>query len=204
LRLLRFRAAMACRVFKRIRSRAANPTSYSFPLPPDEVYAKALHAFSREHQYKEPIFGKSTERSKDDVRLESVLSVDCSTNVLSGNPRFKDPANAHDIFLSASHTPFTLSSVYCGRDGGLPFIAVFRLHMVGAGSNTVVTVMTSEAEVINGTKFGIGPCGPGQGWNCVKVNPTTVEEYSILRYLGRYLGVTNMPDVILPVSGLSE
>ena len=34
--------------------------------------------------------------------------------------------------------------------------------------------------------------------NCEPVKPTTVEEYSILRYLGNYLGITKMPDVILP------
>lgn len=181
----------------RIRSRSlpsANPTSYSFPLPVKEVHTKALQAFSIDHQVKERIFAKSA----SPVSLEFVLFPECSTNAVSRKAIFGDPANAHDIYLDTSHTPFVISSVYRGRDGGLPFIATFRLHLAGSGGDTVVTVTASDTEVINGTKFGIGSCGPGQKWNCVKVKPTTVEEYSILSYLGRYLGMTNMPAVILP------
>lgn len=171
-----------------------NPTTYAFPLPLAETHAKALQAFSMEHQYNKPIFGRPASKE----RLESVLSVECSTNALYAKAVFDDPANAHDIYLHSSHSPFTLSSIYRGRDGGLPFIAHFHLHLTGNGSDTVVTVTATNAEVINGTKFSIGSCGPGQAWNCVKVKPTTVEEYSLLRYLGRYLGITNMPAVILP------
>ena len=182
----------------RIQTRSlpgANPTSYSFPLPLEEVHTRALQAFSIDHQVKEPIFQKSA----SPVSLESVLYPRCSTNAVSHKDRFADPANAHDIYLDTSHSPFVLSSIYRGRDGGLPVIATFRLHLAGSGSDTLVVVTAFDTEVVNGTKFGIGPCGPGQGWNCVKVQPTTVEEYSILRYLGRYLGITDMPPVILPV-----
>lgn len=171
-----------------------NPTNYSFPLPVEEVRAGALQAFSRDHQYKQPIF----ERSTSTMRLESTLTVECSTNAVAGKDVFDNPANENDIYLHSFHNPFVASVVHRGRDGGLPFIANFHLHLTGRGSETAVTVTASSAEVINGTKFSIGPCGPGQAWNCVKVRPTTVEEYSILRYLGRYLGITNMPAVILP------
>jgi len=181
----------------RIQTRSlpgANPTSYSFPLPTEEVHTRALQAFSIDHQVKERIFPKSA----SPVSLQFVLYPQSSTNAVSRKAIFADPANAHDIYLDTSHTPFVVSSVYRGRDGGLPFIATFRLHLAGSGSDTVVTVTAADTEVINGTKFGIGSCGPGQKWNCVKVQPTTVEEYSILSYLGRYLGITNMPAVILP------
>jgi len=172
----------------------SNPTTWPFPLPVEELHAKALQAFSIEHQVKKPIF----ERSASPVTLEFALSAECTTNAVLGRAVFADPANAYDIYLHSSHTPFVISAVYRGRDGGLPFIAAFHLHLAGTGSDTVVTVTASDAEVINGTKFGVGSCGPGQKWNCVKVKPTTIEEYSILAYLGHYLGITNMPPVILP------
>jgi hypothetical protein len=171
-----------------------NPTSYSFPLRPEEVHAKAWQAFSMEHQMAEPIFSRPA-GARD---LETVLSAECSTNAVFGKDLFDDPANAHDIYLHSFHNPFVASSVYHGRNGGLPFIAGFHLHLAGNGSDTTVTVKALDTEVINGTKFGFGPCGPGQGWNCVKVAPTTVEEYTILSYLGRYVGATNMPAVVLP------
>ena len=173
---------------------AANPTSYSFPLPVEEVHARASQAFSGKHQRGEPIFARPA--SAD--HWESILSAECSTNTILHKALFADPANTHDVYLYSSHKPIAISSVYRGRYGGLPFVADFHLHLAGNASDTVVTVRASDTEVVNGKKFTIGPCGPVNAWNYVKVKPTTVEEYFILSYLGRYLGITNMPAVILP------
>lgn len=170
-----------------------NPTSYSFPLSVAEVHERALQAFSIDHQVDQPIFGHLAGLS-----FESTLFAECATNAVFGEAIFHDPANAQDIYLHTFHTPFTVSPVYHTSQGGLPFIATFHLHLAASGANTAVSVTASETEVINGTKFGFGPCGPGQGNVYVSVKPTTIEEYSILRYLGSYLGVTNMPSVILP------
>jgi hypothetical protein len=197
-------AAVSCsQNVSRIRTHSLpspNPTSYSFPVPVEEVHTRALQAFSRDHQYKEPIFKKP---AKTDY-WESVLPVECSTNVLFGRAVFADPANAHDLYLRSSHTPIAISAVYRGRDGGLPFMADFHLHLAGSGSETVVSVKAFEPELVNGMKFGLGSCGPGLHWNYAKVKPTTVEEYTILAYLGRYLGITNMPPVILPVESVAS
>jgi hypothetical protein len=188
--------AMSCsHGVSRVRTRSLpspNPTSYSFPLPLEEVHARALQVFSYEHQADQPIFGRSALVERD------IFVVECATNALFGQTVFRDPANAQDIYLHTFHMPFVISSVYRGRDGGLPFIATFHLHLTTSGSNTVVTITASDTEVVNGTKFGFGHSGPQQVRNCEPVKPTTVEEYSILRYLGRFLGITNMPDVILP------
>ena len=153
-----------------------------------------MQAFSIEHQVEQPVFGRSAPAS----HLENFFSAECATNVVFGVTVFHDPANTNDIYLHTFHMPFVISSVYRGRNGGLPFIATFHLHLTKTGSNTNVRVTAFDTQVVNGTKFGFGPCGPGQGWNCESVRPTTVEEYSILRYLGRYLGITNMPAVVLP------
>ena len=171
-----------------------NPTSYSFPMSVEEVHQGALQAFSGEHQRKQRIF----EKAVTTVSLESVLEVEDATNALVAKDVFADPANARDLFLRAGHLPFTASPVYRGGDRGLPFYANFHVHLASQGTGTVVTVTASETGIVNGTKFGFGPCGPGQGWNEVRVAPTTVEEYRILSYLGSYLGITNMPAVILP------
>ena len=171
-----------------------NPTSYSFPLPVEETRVRTLEAFSIHHQVHEPVFGHSAVGSG----FEDIFSAECSTNAVFGKSVFSDPANTNDIYLHTFGTAFVVSSVYYGRDGGLPFIATFHLHLTGSPTTTLVTVTASDTEVVNGRKFGVGPCGPGYGGNCQSVKPTTVEEYSLLRYLGRYLGSTNMPEVILP------
>ncbi len=170
-----------------------NPTSFSFHLPLEEVRSRALQAFSIEHQVDEPIFALSTNSN-----IESTLFAECSTNAVFSEAIFRNPANTNDIYLHTFHAPFVVSTVYYGHDGGLPFIALFHLHLVADGSNTIVSVTALDAEVVNGKKFGSGPCGPGYGWVYKSVKPTTVEEFSVLRYLGRYLSVTNMPEIILP------
>lgn len=170
-----------------------NSTSYLFPLPLAEVHEKAWQAFSIDHQVDQPIFGRQT-----GLGFQSTLFAECATNAVFGESIFRDPANSQDIYLHTFHTPFAVSPVYHTSQGDLPFIATFLLHLVASGTNTTVRVIASETEVINGTKFGFGPCGPGQGNVYVSVKPTTIEEYSILRYLGSYLGITNMPAVILP------
>lgn len=190
-------AASCSHGVSRVETRALaspNPTSYSFSLPMQQVYTNALDAFSIEHQAADPVFGRL-----HDLHLEGLFS-ECATNAVFGEAVFRDPANANDIYLHSFHTPIVISSVYHGRYGNLPFIATFHVHLTGNDTNTAVTVTAGDTEVVNGTKFGFGPCGPGQGYNYEPVKPTTVEEYTILRYLGNYLGVTNMPAVIVPKS----
>ena len=173
---------------------APNPTSYSFPLSLEEVHSRAWRVFSIEHQDQEPIFGHAAVAAN----LEDILDAECATNAVFGKAVFSNPANVNDIYLHTFDTPFVISAVYHGQDGGLPFIATFHLHLEATGSNTLVTITASDTKVINGTKFGFGPCGPGHGYNFEHVEPTTVEEYTILRYLGHSLGITNMPEVIMP------
>ena len=191
-------AAVSCsHGVSRIRTRSLpspNPTSYSFPLPVEEVHARALQAFSRDHQRKNPIFEQPPKRDY----WESTLSVESVTNAVSGRDLFFDHANVDDFYLHASHKPVAISPVYRGRDGGLPFIAAFHVHLAGTASGPIVSVKATNTQVVNGMKYGLGSCGPGRHWNYVTVKPTTVEEYSILNYLGGYLGITNMPAVILP------
>jgi hypothetical protein len=191
-------AASCTRGRSRIQTRLLphpNPTVYTFPLPVEETRSEALEAFSIEHQAHKPIFP----RSQEGQHFQTTLFPEYSTNAVFGEAIFRDQGNTNDIYLHSMNDPFTASSVYRGRHGGLPFIAAFHLHLTSAGSNsTIVQIAALDPTVMNGEKFGCGPCGPGYGRICDKVQPTTVEEYTILRYLGQFLGVTNMPEVILP------
>jgi hypothetical protein len=185
------------RGISRIQTQAiaqSNPTSYTFPFDLKSVRVHAIEAFSIDHQIKNPIFP----RPSTATMMESFLSVECSTNAIFSESLFHNPVNTNDVYLHSFGSPFTLSSVYRGRKGPLPYLASFHLHLSPAGSNTLVTISVLDAKVINGEKFGFGSCGPGYAWNSEPVKPTTVEEYVILRYLGHFLGLTNMPAVILP------
>jgi hypothetical protein len=170
-----------------------NPTSYSFPYSLQKTHSLALEAFSIDHQIDKPIFGKLP------LAFDSILSAETSTNAVFSENIFRDPANTNDIYLHSFHDPIAFSSVYHEQGTGLPFIAVFQLHLSATNSNeTIVTIIASNTEVIDGQQFGIGPCGPGMANRYEPVQPTTVEEYIVLRYLGNYMGITNMPAVIVP------
>src|SRR5580704_13389836 len=68
-----------------------NPTSYSFPLPLEEVYTKAWQAFSNEHQDDDPIFGRSAVAAQ----LEDTFDAECATNAVFGKAVFSDTANVN-------------------------------------------------------------------------------------------------------------
>ena len=170
-----------------------NPTSYSFPFSSQHVHDAAMVAFSSDYQWKHPIFGRQPSGFRSPLWIESV------TNAIVSKTIFDDPLNAQDVYLHCGHDPVVRSAVYVGKDGNLPFIADFHLHLQTADSSgTIVSVAALNVEVINGEHFGLGSCGPGMANTYVPVKPTTVEEYTILRYLGNYLGVSNMPAVNVP------
>ena len=178
-----------------------NPTSYTFPFPVQELRARALEAFSIDNQIKEPIFKFMFRQPfwRDTVDFDEILTIEVFTDVVFSKALFEDPANSSDIYLHAFHSPIGLSSVYRRWDGaGHPFIANFHLHFTeGASNDTIVTVTALDTEVITGRRAGFYH-GLGYAAEYESVEPTTVEEYVILRYLGNYLDISNMPDIVLP------
>ncbi|HTS18750.1 MAG TPA: hypothetical protein VMP11_14340 [Verrucomicrobiae bacterium] len=178
-----------------------NPTTYSFPLAVGDFHARAVEAFSTDHQVKDPIFPVPPEATslRGEMLWSSNFSVELSGAGGVFSSVFTNLDNDNDIYLQNFDMPFTLSPLYRGRNGGLPFVASFYLHLVAASSSTTVVMVTAmDTRVINGEHYGVGPCGPGYGWRYDPVKPTTVEEYTILRYLGDHVGISNMPPVILP------
>jgi hypothetical protein len=171
-----------------------NPSSRSFPLSVPEVRAAAMKVFSLDHQVADPIFGHQS------IQFCSALFLETATNAVFGEAVFRNPANAQDLYLHSLSEPVVPSTVYVAKNGGLPFVASFHLHLeAGASNETVVTVTALDAQVIAGKHFGFGSCGPGFANSYQSVKPTTVEEYTVLRYLGNFLGATNLPAVVYPV-----
>jgi hypothetical protein len=167
----------------------------------EDFHARALEAFLTDHQIEDPIFPVPPEATslRREMLWKSNFSVELSGAGGAFSSVFTNGDDGNDIYLHNFTSPFTLSPLYRGRNGGLPFVASFYLHLVAAGSSsTVVTVTALDTQVINGEHYGVGPCGPGYGWRYESVKPTTIEEYRILRYLGEYVGLSNMPPVVLP------
>lgn len=170
---------------------STNPTYYEFDLPLESLRAQVIAALSLERQFENPIFPQQGSTT--------VLHVTEAGEGPTWATALRLPGNEQDLYLEASHSPLWESPVYRGDRGGMPFLAEFHVHFVGVSSNrTGVSVTALQTEVINGSTFGLGSCGPGRFNRYVRVEPTSVEEYMILRFVGEILGVRSMPEVILP------
>jgi len=172
--------------------REKNPTSYVFPRPVSEVREEIIKAFEIENR-----FSKATEEfysSFSDTRLW--FSVESREDSVFSETIFQNPANHNDVYLHSHGEPLWSSPVYFGGGKPLRYRAKFQLHLIAVGDNsTQVSVVTHEPSVINGSKC----CGlHGYVSNDVSVEPTTIEEYKILLFIGSILGARDMPPLRLP------
>ena len=110
------------------------------------------------------------------------------------------PGNANDLYLFTPHEVLWSSPVYRSKKGtGLPFLADFHLHFSESGAKSSrISVKAYRPEVIHGKSFGMSHAGPRWLDRYVSVDSTTIEEYKILRYIGDFVGQSNMPPVIVP------
>jgi hypothetical protein len=169
-----------------------NPTSYVFPGPVSEVRRKILTSF--EDYELERDF--SSTFSPNNPYLS--LSLESREHAVFSEHIFANPENQNDLYLHFFGDVINPSHVYFGRGKPLEYRATFHLHLTGAEVNhTQVSVITHDAAVINGSVC----CGlHGTKSNYVAVEPTTIEEYKILLFIGRVLGVSDMPPLKLPES----
>ena len=178
--------------------RESNPTSFVFDVPVEEIPRNATEAFSRDHQYADPIF-PDAERTASGIGFTNIFKAETRESALFSGDLLKQAGNEHDVYLHNFGDAIWPSPVYRGNGEGLPYFAEFHLHVTAAGEGrSRVEVTALDPQIVNGERWGIGPCGPGYGWHSQKVEATTVEEYVILRYLGRALGRADMPEVVLP------
>lgn len=167
-----------------------NPTSYVFPGPVPEVREKIITAFND--------FPTRREFASFVSPNNQYFMVSVRTREDEGysDPIFASPENRNDVYLHSWGEPIDPSEVYSGGGKPLRYRAEFQLHITAPDDNrTHISVITHQPSVINGSVC----CGlHGYKSNDVAVAPTTIEEYRILLFIGRILGVSNMPPLRLP------
>ena len=167
-----------------------NPTSYVFPGSLPEVREKVLAAF-RDFPTSRSFASSFSPNSRS-------FHMFVRTREEHGDfePVFASPENRDDLYLHSHGEPIDPSEVYYGGGVPLRYRAEFQLHLTASnGNSTHISVITHKPSVINGTVC----CGlHGYKSNDVAVESTTIEEYRILLFIGRLLGVTDMPPLRLP------
>ena len=111
--------------------------------------------------------------------------------------RFDQPGGEDDLYLWFMHSPMALSEVYFVGGEPAPYVADFYLRVEPAGEKTRVEVETVAPEVIAGKTL-LPRAHMSRANIYVAVEPTTVEEYRLLRGIGEELGGQAMPDLRLP------
>jgi hypothetical protein len=165
-----------------------NPTDYEFALPVSEVRKKLLAAF-KDFDLRQKLASSFDSNSRYLVSVRSKDDPDPEKT-------FDNPENKNDLYLHSWGEIIGPSPIYFGGGKPLEYRAEFQLHLTKAGNNrTKVSVITHKPHVINGSKC----CGPhGEVSNNVPVEPTTIEEYKILLFIGSVLGTKDMPPLRMP------
>jgi hypothetical protein len=168
-----------------------NPTSYEFARPMSEVKQAVLSAFDTSK--KNPV---TDEFHSSFSTMSFFFVAESKEDALFSKHVFENPENSNDLYLHSYGEPISHSFVYSAVGDALKYRATFQLHLTAPTENsTKVSVITHNPTVINGSKC----CGlHGYVSNDVPVEPTTIEEYKILLFVGRLLGAQNMPPLRLP------
>lgn len=163
-----------------------NPTSFVFETTIEQVHAALVKGQS-------DLLPRWDVETKDDVAFEQSRAA------------LERAGNEYDGYLYCpSGGRSRKSEVYfLSKDQPCKYGADFHIHLTRLDpAKTKVEVFPHRPWVYVGE---ISRGAPPLAWHrrgiFVRVRPTTIEEYMILRNLGSELGVTNMPPVIVPGEG---
>ena len=120
-----------------------------------------------------------------------------SSNPFAGKI-FENPKNENDAILCGMGAAVGKSAMYMKDGEGLLYYADFQIHLAAITAlRTKIEISTFDSHVLAGTEW--HPFA--QAGIYLEVKPTSIEEYQILLDIGKQLGATNMPKLILPDSG---
>jgi hypothetical protein len=164
---------------------APNPTAYTFDAGIDAIHQAIRQLYEQQFRDRSrylftPVF------AGDENLIEEMAAV------------FSQPGNQNDAYLSYMHDPVGMSQVYSVGGEPVPFLADFHLHITPREAGTTrVEIRTLRPEVLAGKT--LLPRNHLTRANIyLPVEPTTIEEYSILLKIGAVVGQADMPALILP------
>lgn len=179
---------------KTLKLTQSNPTSYEFLAPPNIVVQTIIDAFSNAKPVSSSFYRELPLQSTAPISMNVTYTAETRKNALFGKDIFRRPGNKTDVYLHSFGEPI-LSSVYCSLGHRLPYRVEFSIRVQALEYGSRVIVEALNPRVLKGIG-GLGPHGPYSAE--LPVKSTTIEEYSLLRYIGNVLGSPPMPPVIIP------
>lgn len=154
--------------------------------------------FDLDHQFNDPILGKIFYyrlSSSDDEVVKVTFTPETADSAIFGKVYFQKPGTENDIFLNQfDHWD---SPIYHHKNKAFVYNTTFAIQLKQIDkANTMLTIKALQPEIYNGTKC----CGPCFGNYAIEetVKPTTIEEYTLILYIAKKLGVNNLKPLELP------
>jgi hypothetical protein len=162
-----------------------NPTAYTFDAGVEAIHQGIRQLY--EQQFRERSRYLFTPVFPGDGNLTDEMTA-----------VFSQPGNENDAYFSYMHDPVGVSQVYSVGGEPAPYLADFHLHITSQEpGKTRVEVRTLRPEVLAGKT--LLPRNHMTRANIyLPVEPTTIEEYSILLKIGSIVGQADMPPLLLP------
>jgi hypothetical protein len=171
-----------------------NPTSYSFKVPLGEAKKKISEGFHPRTQVTSPFYRSLGLREAGSGNSYLSFKLETAEDAVFSKKIFEQHRDMIDFHLHTYGTAIN-SRTYFAFGESLPYVATFAVSVETKGQHTLVSIITIDPNVLKGFG-GIGLHGTYEAR--LSVEPTTIEEYSLLLYIGNLLGVTDMPPLRLP------
>jgi len=159
------------------------------------VREKLISGFSIENQIKNQNVFSFKSLSRPEYARDLTLALETKKDALFGKAVFENQETQNDIYLHTFGDPIKSHS-YFALGKPLEYRVSFHIHFQSAqDGKTTILINAINPTVVKG----IGGLGPhGFYLKDVPVQPTTIEEYELLKYVGYLLGEKNMPAVNYP------
>lgn len=171
-----------------------NPTEYIFNVPLDKLKQTILESFNENKDLSSPFYQSSIFYFKVDMgsgEHKMTVSFDAETTAdsLFGKEHFQKPNTENDIYIH-SFGQFWYSPIYFSDGEPLEFRTPFILTLEKLDDQrTRLKVKAEDPKVLKGVA---GLTAHGFYSNEIEVQPTTIEEYSLILFIAERLGDTTL------------
>jgi len=176
-----------------------NQTSLTIKLPINKLRDTLVKIFDIDHQEDNKILGRIFFYKSDPKDLDVhqiTFWPETSDTCTFGKEYFKKPNTKNDVFLN-QFGEIWYSTMYFNKSKPFQIRTEFAFQLKELSKNTtLITVKALDPKILNGTKC----CGPCLGNYSLeeKVQPTTVEEYTLILYIAENLSIKDLQPLQLP------
>jgi len=167
-----------------------NPTEYVFNIEIDSLKYSVVNIFNEHLSTSSTMYGSSLFFNKtDDIKHQVFFVAELKEDASFGKKYFNNKETQNNIYLH-SFGNYWYSPIYYTDNKKLECRTPFIIELKEVNQNmTLMSIKPEKLVVLNGTEC----CGPHGFYSKeFEVEPTTVEEYTLILFIAEQLGVTDL------------